>query len=531
MGFLAVMIKPTKGRLMTASVFDKLCDEYWQQFCQNVAVGGGMAYQNRLNDCVLDESLESLKRVDKLLIAVKQDILHKGYPENALLKQTSVRNFIFFVAFYVGKVIQKHTQNPLSWQSVSLDNIRPQDKFYTLMAFGKPAIFVLMTIGAKLFGRLDRPFYHPISRELIEDSVYWLAYEAIYATGDTPILDIEFSAKETDYTLSIIDSDTAVTDQKTAKQFPAKQKTTEQKPIGQKTAKSSTSQPNSEHLAKQQNTQIAQNLSAQSTNHKNKSDLDIHKSPSTPHKAILNKTTPYKTTQNGYIDNQNPSLTLNQNASPNNATSKNSHSPSHFAKRSTKKPKPQADFFAEVKQDLTILPAVNDTNQANFVKAYDFLQKIPTQDELSDAQKKGQLKAVRLIADTAKTGNTNAMIVLAICYFNGIGVAKDENKGFAIVQKTADMHDVRAQKLLSRLYYQGLGTTANMQLGEFWLQKSADNGHENAKKLVAQFAQNRLILDDFRVESQKDKRYFTMLAIVAVAGVIGLWLVGKILAS
>lgn len=136
-----------------------------------------------------------------------------------------------------------------------------------------------------------------------------------------------------------------------------------------------------------------------------------------------------------------------------------------------------------------------------------------------------------MIADTAKTGNTNAMIVLAICYFNGIGVAKDENKGFAIVQKTADMHDVRAQKLLSRLYYQGFGTTANMQLGEFWLQKSADNGHENAKKLVAQFAQNRLILDDFRVESQKDKRYFTMLAIVAVAGVIGLWLVGKILAS
>lgn len=522
MGFLAVMIKPTKGRLMTASVFDKLCDEYWQQFCQNVAVGGGMAYQNRLNDCVLDESLESLKRVDKLLIAVKQDILHKGYSENALLKQTSVRNFIFFVAFYVGKVIQKHTQNPLSWQSVSLDNIRPQDKFYTLMAFGKPAIFVLMTIGAKLFGRLDRPFYHPISRELIEDSVYWLAYEAIYATGDKPILDIEFSAKETDYTLSIIDSDTAVTDQKTAKQFPAKQKTTEQKPIEQKTAKPSTSQPNSEHLAKQQNTQIAQNLSIQNTNHKNKSDLNTQ-NPSTPHKTV----------QASGIDNakSNQDVDLKQHLNPNNTTLKNYIPQNQSAKRSTKKPKPQADFFAEVKQDLTILPAVNDTNQANFVKAYDFLQKTLTQDELSDAQKKGQLKAVRLIADIAKMGNTNAMIVLAICYFNGIGVAKDENKGFTIVQKTADMHDVRAQKLLSRLYYQGFGTTANMQLGEFWLQKSADNGHENAKKLVAQFAQNRLILDDFRVESQKDKRYFTMLAIVAVAGVIGLWLVGKILAS
>lgn len=467
------------------SAFDKLADEYWQQFCQDMPVGGGMAYQNRLKACRLDGSLDSLKRLDNLLITIKNELANKAYVESDLLKQSSFRHFVFFVAFYVGQVASHAINRRLNWQAS--DNLQSfwsnkPDKFYMLTALGQPPIFVLMTIGARLFGRSNRPFYQPTTDpstkgNLVEDSVYGLACAVINAQQ---------------------------------KQMVTQPPITKPQPMPAVPPTQEIVQPMADLPIQAINTQA---INTQTAN--------------TQIASTQNSNAQVKTNQP--TTNIQPTTTIATSDETEQIKAKLAQKRAQMGL--VKQPKKQADFFAEVKQDLSNLPAVNDSHQADFVKAYECLQKLAqkkTVTPLSDKEKDLEMRAVKLLAKTAKLGNSSAMIVLAMCYFDGVGVAQDPQKGFAIVQKAANAHDVRAQKLLSRLYYQGLGVNANIQQGELWLQKAADNGHSEAKRLVALFAQSRLMQDDFRIEAQKDKRYLMVLIMVALAGVLAIWLMSKL---
>ena len=75
-----------------------------------------MAYERALHECALDETLESLQRIDILLSQVRRELI-KGsiWDESALLLDEHYRNFMMFVAFYAGRVLAQQRQQTLHW--------------------------------------------------------------------------------------------------------------------------------------------------------------------------------------------------------------------------------------------------------------------------------------------------------------------------------------------------------------------------------------------------------------------------------
>ncbi len=517
------------------SAFDTLSDNYWQQFCQDVPVGGGMAYQSRLKDCQLDLSKDSLQRVDGLLVAIKKELLSKTYEEAELLKQSSFRNFVFFVGFYTARVLACHHVS-LSWQPINDKKYQThaQDKFYTLAAAvddKQNPLFILMTVGARLFSSFDRPFYHPINQALTEDSLYWLVDDYLKQVAVKhlvqPALDVintaqAPSAQNASHSSSQSSSQSPVKhiDSPIVAVYepPSLAADTHPAPPSDKKVQHHLSTPQ-HHTAKDSDDGVVQNNDGITKN----DDNTAHNGSST---VQNDKRAEQKTLS--ATSSQSVSHTLPNHSSPNHS-SLNHSLPSQQHRKKTAKP--AVDFFAEAKRDLDNLAAVNDTNKADFDKAYRYIHTLAAKDdsELSDQQKTNRIAAVKLMAKTAQAGNTSAMIALGMYYFGGVGVQQDEQKGFAIIQKAADLNDVRAQKLLSRLYYQGYGVKSSIQMGEFWLNRAADNGHAEAAKIVAQINYSKLLQDDFRVESQKEQRYFMMMALVAVGGILLFWLAGKVL--
>ncbi len=473
------------------SAFDTLSENYWQQFCQDVPVGGGMAYQNRLKECNLDLSKDSLQRVDGLLSAIKKELLSKNYQEDELLKQSSFRNFIFFVAFYAARVIAANAA-PLSWRLIK-DNhaIQAKDKFYAIAAAydgSERALLILMTVGARLFASFDRPFYHPDSQVLMEDSLYWLADDYLKQFKNAPMSPVDGANQ-------------------------------------QQTAQTIKNPSQNESWLNDGNSPIVAVYTSDeptTTNDISHSNLDHINAKATDESQSTNPALQRAQNDAAKLDNNGVAQNTTAVPSPTTLATPRNH---QIHKKTAK---PAVDFFAEAKLDLDNLPAVNHTNQADFDKAYRYICTLDN-DALSEKQKANRLAAVKLMAKTAQAGNTSAMIALGMYYFGGVGVKQDEQKGFAIIQKAADLNDVRAQKLLSRLYYQGYGVQSNIQMGELWLRRAADNGHTEASKIVAQMNYSKLLQDDFRVESQKEKRYFVMMIMAAVAGVLLFWLTGKVL--
>lgn len=57
----------------------------------------------------------------------------------------------------------------------------------------------------------------------------------------------------------------------------------------------------------------------------------------------------------------------------------------------------------------------------------------------------------------AQTGDFEACVNLAVCYLNGIGIEKNEPKGFEIMKATANAKSPIAQTLTGDLYERGIG--------------------------------------------------------------------------
>ena len=152
---------------------------YWQDFLAERPIAGGIVYETELRDCVLDESLASLQRIDTLLTQIRRDMIKAGqWHEETLLIDERYRNFIVFLAFYAGQVLAQQWQHTPHWYgqfelrkrypNVSLTG----DDFYQHMAVvyredtehstshngSTSAFFALEPIGLRLFGHIDRPF-------------------------------------------------------------------------------------------------------------------------------------------------------------------------------------------------------------------------------------------------------------------------------------------------------------------------------------------------------------------------------------
>lgn len=176
----------------SVSAFDKVFAAYWRDYQNGTPIGGGMAYESRVRALTLDDSLDSLKQLDRLLIAVKKDVVTQG-GEAVLLRQSAFRNFLLFLAAYAGRVVVHYLPShakSATWLPAEalLDHAKDVSagKFYTVTAL-KPALatavpfYALVVVGAKLFGGLNRRFNYPVTGELAPESLY-VAVRA-YLTG------------------------------------------------------------------------------------------------------------------------------------------------------------------------------------------------------------------------------------------------------------------------------------------------------------------------------------------------------------
>ncbi|MDO4427287.1 MAG: hypothetical protein Q4B88_04075 [Moraxella sp.] len=176
----------------SVSAFDKVFSAYWRDYQNGTPIGGGMAYESRIRALTLDDSLDSLKQLDRLLIAVKKDVVAQG-GEAVLLRQSTFRNFLLFLAAYAGRVVVHYLPahaKSATWLPAEALLDYAQDvsagKFYTVTAL-KPALaiavpfYALVVVGAKLFGGINRRFNYPMTGELAPESLY-VAVRA-YLTG------------------------------------------------------------------------------------------------------------------------------------------------------------------------------------------------------------------------------------------------------------------------------------------------------------------------------------------------------------
>jgi tetratricopeptide (TPR) repeat protein len=80
----------------------------------------------------------------------------------------------------------------------------------------------------------------------------------------------------------------------------------------------------------------------------------------------------------------------------------------------------------------------------------------------------------------AESGIPLAQNYIGLMYVEGLGVAKDEVKGFAYIEQAAKNNSVIAQNNLGNLYRQGKGCAINMVKAVEWYEKAADKGNSRA---------------------------------------------------
>lgn len=454
--------------MSSVSDFDKVAHKFWQDYQKGVPIGGGMAYEEKVRACELDETMDSLKRLDKLLITLKQQLAdQQALDEQHLLKQTQFRHLILFLGFYVGRVVANYRPNTeFSWlgfedlaKRYEVDTAS-HDKFYKVAGFcpdtpekGRP-FFVWLSLGARFFGGFHRQLIDPATGVMMPESLYWatMAYfdELDWASGQS----------------------------------------TEVQP-------KVTPQDDNHHLSSKQTAHALSHAT-----YKADATSPPSSPPSTPIESL--SSTPQKALKTALT------------------------TPSSVKKSQKTASK---DPFDEVKVDLVNMPAQNANHHEQYLKIVRFLQQNDQlmQTAALDEQKKHQVGlALTALDKLAQAGNTNAMLSLAIYAFEG-RLLDDAKQATDWVKHAADLGDVRAQKLLSRLYFQGLGVTQSTHMGQMWLSRAAEGGHETAKVLQQQMSLVKSMKETYRSEIQQDKRTYLLIVAIGIMFVLIIWLSTKLI--
>lgn len=98
----------------------------------------------------------------------------------------------------------------------------------------------------------------------------------------------------------------------------------------------------------------------------------------------------------------------------------------------------------------------------------------------SDALFKDYDKIFQDLMPCAESGVPLAQNYIGLMYVGGLGVVKDEAKGFAYIEQAAKNNNAIGQFNLGNLYRQGQGCTLNMDKAVEWYQKAADNKNSRA---------------------------------------------------
>ncbi|MGE6473553.1 tetratricopeptide repeat protein [Psychrobacter sp. NPDC078631] len=463
---------------------DYIAEGYWQDFLAGRPIAGGIAYETELRACMLDESLESLQRIDTLLSQVRRDMIKSGiWDETTLLVDERYRNFMMFLAFYAGRVLAQQWQSKPHWYGqFELRKRYPElalvtDDFYQHMAVGyddsvgkERLFFALEPIGLRLFGHIDRQF-DAVQGGQVESGLY----QAVSLKLPTILSNDVHSVSE--LTAHKVTTHKATTHQVTESIAPSADLNThvgtsqlnvplnkpEEVSIGAEHNQANVVPPESESSIKPELTKVAQPTAK----------------PTSP---VKNTSTPEMFTQ----------------------------------------------LLVEL-DEITVPQPTGDMQYQQARKVLDqFEQHIAKQNKsrrqviFSDDHIAAKNKALLLLQAAAEDGNTAAMLRLAMYELLGEGLTADSDNqkksGVEWVNQAASKNDSRAQRLLSKMYYQGVGVSQDIDSGKYWLEQAADNGHTEAANLVQQWQQAEMLLTTQKQEQHSTKRYQLLIgAIIAVA--------------
>ena len=482
---------------------DYIAAGYWQDFLARRAVAGGIAYEVDLHHCSLDESLASLQRLDILLSQIRRDMIKSGiWDEAVLLKDERYRNFMVFLAFYVGRVLARQWQQSPRWFGrFELDTRYPElvlmtDDFYQHMAmfYGADAetntknssdkgttslFFALEPIGMRLFGHIDRAFKSAQGNEVASGLYQAVSTRLPKAMNDKPHL-----------------VNATVADETNAKNIPIDKVSLEN---------------SSENFYSDSNTAIDLTAVQQL-------DEKIDSIPSTATIA------PTPLVENKKITNSE-------------ATPIEVAKPKPVAKVVVKEP-PTPEIFTQLLIELHEIEVTQSAGEIEYeqaCKVLDQFERHITKQEkpreqviFSAAHLQAKQQALLGLKEAADAGNSAAMLRLAMYELLSEGMIANEGADKAVsieagvewVMQAASKNDSRAQRLLSKMYYQGVGVTQDLEIGRYWLEQASENGHIEAASLVSQWQQAQVLISSQKQEQHSLKRYQLLFAVIIVVALL-----------
>lgn len=483
-----------------------------------------MAYTQRLQECQLDRSLASLKRLDLLLSQIRHELLESKISEAAFLTQPSGRRFLLFVGRYAGQVLAGQWQQPAQWLTVpeiseiieavtpNLDApARGNNDFYQQLACQyryaehhtdvfntiteiTAVFFPLEVVGARLFASLNRPF-HSITGEPIESGLYQAVRKRLPASmsdeGAAASADL---AKQT----AALEIAPAIT----------KNRSLRQQGEGEAVTEANNPATLTPTLAPVHNEPVA--------------TPDLHTpNPLHPAPGVIasSEAKPVATATLPTASVTAPTAPTLANETLQSLAAVRP-SESKVAILAAPAADPLAALHTELLKDLHTFAKPQSAGEDEYQKAVKILdvfegfvaaQKRPRSEvQLSASHTLLREEAVALLSHSAEQGHTAAMLRLAMQKMLGEGTEKDLAEGANWVQKAASRDDTRAQRLLSKLYYQGLGVSQDLTLGKHWLEQAAKNGHPEAQHLVEQWQQVEILTSVQQQEQVSNKRYLLL---------------------
>ncbi|PWK10109.1 Sel1 repeat-containing protein [Psychrobacter immobilis] len=469
--------------------FDYIAAGYWQDFLADRPIAGGIAYESELRDCILDESLASLQRVDTLLSHIRREMVKTGrWHEERLLLDERYRNFMVFLAFYAGRVLAQQWQSTPHWYGqFELHKRYPElalttDDFYQHLAvvYCQSAdansvtslFFALEPIGMRLFGHIDRPF-KAVQGGQVASGLYQAVSARLPHAHDNHVANAITSA----INISTPDTSASVERIKTVDS---------QKPL-EKERLSHTPHdvPESQNLSQQENQT----------------------------KPVLSKSEtvqPHTTSENTVLEQPLP-LSV--------------PSPQEL---------PTPAIFTQLLVELDNIDVVQTAGNSEYQQAHKVLEQLEqhiakqsqprAQMRFSESHLTTKKQALLTLQEAAHAGNSAAMLHLAMYELLGEGLAVDKGaataSGVEWVKQAASKNDSRAQRLLSKMYYQGVGVAQDIDTGKYWLEQAAKNGHAEAASVVGQWQQAQALITTQKQEQHSMKRYQLLFAAILVVAIL-----------
>ncbi|WP_435980272.1 tetratricopeptide repeat protein [Psychrobacter sp. DM4] len=489
---------------------DYIATGYWQDFLAGRPIAGGLAYETELQSCRLDESLDSLQRIDTLLSQIRRELIKAdSWDEDKIVADERYRNFLIFLGFYAGRVLALEGQYTAHWYGqFELQKRHPKlvltvDDFYQHMAvvyrqdddaINKPndLFFALEPLGLRLFGHIDRPFI-AVQGGKVASGLYQAVKMRL-----PPNMHLESTRLPKNTLDQNLNAQPSITSPQIASEY------------------TKSIEPD---INIANNSNVSQNLELEPKNTQNIAFEHLEK--------------PFATE----TDSQSLNSKLSkENASPSQSTVAPAEVSLEPATQKPQAPKISTtpEIFAQLLRELDEIEVIQTAGMDDYNRAHkvldQFEQYIAKQSksrlevQFSGSHKSARQKALSVLQTSAHAGNSAAMLRLAMYELLFEGLSKDKETGMAsgvsLVEQAAHKNDSRAQRLLSKLYYQGVGVTQDVDKGKYWLEQAADNGHSEAASIVNQWQQADMLITTQKQEQHSIKRYQLLIGVVVIVALL-----------